>query len=151
MQDLYIWLKFIHVLSIAAWLGGFAALLVLNGIAARHGESGGLSAYLRYADGLGPRLIGPASGLALLSGILMVPVGHLALSAWVVWGLVAAAVFILIGVGLLRPLLRQLREASADDATPTDVAAVLRKQGIWFLVNLLILASAVWAMVLKPT
>lgn len=152
MQDLYTWLKFIHVLSIAAWLGGFAALLVLNGIAARHAEPDGLRTYLRYAEGLGPRLIGPASGLALLSGVVLIPVGHIGLSLWVLWGFIAAAVFIFIGVGLLRPLLRQLRQAAdTDETTPIDVAAVLRKQGIWFLVNLLILASAAWAMVLKPT
>ncbi|HET7604432.1 MAG TPA: DUF2269 family protein [Gemmatimonadales bacterium] len=152
MREIYTWLKFVHVLSVAAWLGGFAALLVLNSITPRHADRGGLSAYLRYAEGLGPRLIGPASGLALLSGLVMVLVGHVGLPLWILWGLAAAVIFILIGVTLLRPLLNQLRKAAAEDgAAPVDVASVLRKQRSWFLVNLIILALAAWAMVLKPS
>lgn len=149
MGDTYTWLKFVHVASVACWFGGFAALAVLNGVARQQPDATGLATYLRYGQSLGPRLIGPALGLALLSGVLMMVVGHLGMPLWIIWGLSAAALFILVGVVLLRPLLGKLQAASGSAAS--DVASLLVQQRNWLLLNLLILASAAWAMVLKPT
>jgi uncharacterized membrane protein len=149
MGNTYTWLKFVHVASIAGWFGGFAALAVLNGVARAQRDSGSLATYLRYGESLGPRLIGPASGLALLSGVLMMVVGHLGMPLWLIWGMSAAALFIFVGVVFLRPILGKL-QAAAGSAAP-DVDRLLARQRTLLLLNLLILASAAWAMVLKPT
>lgn len=151
MQQLYPWLKFIHVLSIAGWLGGFITLAVLNGVARRQPDSATVATYLRYSQALGPRLIGPASGLALLSGIAMMMVGHLGVPLWLLWGLIAAALFIAVGVLFLRPLLSRLQSATAAPGPSTDLPHLLARQRLFLWVNAALLASAVWAMVLKPT
>jgi hypothetical protein len=70
---------------------------------------------------------------------------------WITWGLVAMALFIAIGVGLLRPILGKLQQSAKSGAAEGDTAPLLGKQRTLMLINLLVLVSAVWAMVLKPT
>jgi uncharacterized membrane protein len=151
MDTTYAWLKFIHVLAIAVWMGGFASLLILNRIASRHPGPDGVASFMRALEGIGPRLLGPGAGLALLSGVAMMIVGHTGMPLWITWGLVAMALFIAIGVGLLRPILGKLQQSAKSGAAEGDPAPLLGKQRTLMLINLLILVSAVWAMVLKPT
>lgn len=150
MLNLSGWLKFIHVVAIAGWLGGFAAIAVLNGLASRNADARMVAAYLTYAEGLGARLVGPASGLAILTGIAAMFVGHVSMQRWIVWGLVAVALFITIGVTALRPILKRLAGAAQGNAGSEQLRALLGRQRLFLLANLLVLLSALWAMVFKP-
>lgn len=150
MQHAYIWLKFVHVVSIAAWLGGFAAMAVLNGLASRRAEAMEVAGFLRYQQGLGKRLVGPASGLALLTGVAGMFTGHVSMQAWIVWGIAAVIVFILIGVAALRPILNRLTAAAANGASTAELRPLLRRQRLLLGVNLIVLIFATWTMVFKP-
>ena len=150
MQHMYTWLKFVHVISIAVWIGGFAAMVVLNGLVSRRADAMEVAGFLRYAQGLGKRLVGPASGLALLAGVAGMFINHLSMQAWIVWGIAAVVVFILIGVAALRPTLKRLTVAVAEEANPDEIRPLLRRQRLLFMINLLVLMLATWAMVFKP-
>ena len=149
MSTAYLWLKFLHVASVAVWFGGFAAFSVLNLLVSREPGPAGVKAFLRNGEGLGARLAGPASGLALLTGIGTMITGHTGMPRWITWGLVVMVLFILVGVLGMRPLLRRLRaavESGQTDALPR----LLRSQRRLIFLNLLLLLTALWAMVFKP-
>lgn len=150
MQNTYTWLKFIHVVTVAAWFGGFAALLAMNAVASRTADAGHVASYLRYAKALGPLLIGPASGLAILAGILGMGAGHLGMTPWLMGGMSVVVLFILVGVIGLRPILKQLTDGVARDLGPGELRPMLVRQKRLFVLNLLLLVLAVWAMVFKP-
>ena len=151
MLGAYNWLKFIHVTATAGWIGGFAAIAVLNALATRSAEPKEVATFLRYGRALGTWLAGPASGLALLAGVGAMLVGHLAMPMWIIWGIGATVVFILIGVTALRPALTRLVAAADAGSSPDEIRRLLRHQRRLLAVNLLVLLSAVWAMVFKPT
>jgi len=146
----YIWLKFIHVVSTAGWIGGFAAIAVLNILASRNPDPRTIAAFLANAKGLGARLVGPASGLAILTGIAAMLLRHLPAQRWIVWGIVAVALFIVIGVAALRPVLKRLTAATQGGSSSEEVRVLLRRQRFLLTLNLLVLLSAFWAMIFKP-
>ena len=150
MGDAYSWLKFIHVVAIAGWLGGFAAITILNGVASRQADARDVTIFVAYGQALGARLVGPASGLALLAGVAGMLVGHLSLQTWIVWGIAAVVLFIAIGVIALRPILNRLAAAAAAGASPAELRPLLRRQRLLLVINLLVLLSALWVMVVKP-
>ncbi len=150
MGDAYSWLKFIHVVAIAGWLGGFAAITILNGVASRQADAHNVTHFVAYAQVLGARLVGPASGLALLAGVAGMLVGHLSMQAWIVWGIAAVVLFIAVGVIALRPILNRLAAAAAAGASPAELRPLLRRQRLLLVINLLVLLSALWVMVVKP-
>src|ERR687890_293145 len=83
----------------------------------------------QQSEAFGRTVIGPAMGIVLLAGLWMAgQFGIPFTSLWIVWGLVGWVVFILLGVVALRQRISLLS---------------------WL--NLLVLASVIWAMVFKPT
>lgn len=150
MLSAYNWLKFVHVASTAGWLGGFAAIGVLNVLATRSAEPKEVATFLRYGRALGAWLAGPASGLALLTGVAAMLVGHLSMSAWIIWGIGATLLFVLIGALAMRPILTRLVTAAEAGSSPEELRGLLHSQRRLLAVNLLLLLSAVWAMVFKP-
>jgi uncharacterized membrane protein len=150
MGDAYSWLKFIHVVAIAGWLGGLAAIAILNVVASRQAEAHDVTTFLGYGQALGAWLAGPASGLALLTGVGGMLVGHLSMQAWIVWGIAAVVLFIAIGVIALRPILKRLAAAAVAGAGPAELRPLLRRQRLLLLINLVVLLSALWVMVVKP-
>ncbi len=151
MNSLYNWLKLIHIASTAAWIGGFAAIGVLNALATRSAEPKEVATFLRYGRALGAALAGPGSGLALLSGVGAMLVGHVSMPLWILWGIGATVVFIVIGVAGMRPILNRLVAAADAGAGPDELRQLLARQRRLLALNLLVLLSAMWAMVFKPT
>ncbi len=150
MLGAYTWLKFIHVVSVAVWLGGFAAIGVMNALAGRRAEPRDAGAFVVQSGALGARLVGPASGLAILSGVAGMVVGHTPLQGWTLWGVLAVVLFIAVGAGMMRPALGRIEAAAETGAAPDEIRMLLRRYQ-WLLgVNALILLSALWAMVFKP-
>lgn len=151
MFRLYAWLKFIHVASVAGWLGGFAAIGLMNVLASRRAEPSDVAAFAEQGTLLGARLVGPASGLAILSGIGGMFVGHVPFRAWNVWGMLAVVLFSLVGIATMRPTLARLEAGAESGAPPDELRRLLRRHRGLLALNVLILLSALWAMVLKPT
>ncbi len=153
MINAYNLLKFVHVLSVIVWIGGVTALSILLWRARSERNREIVSVLVRQAIAFGQRLVGPASGLVLLTGLAMVGLGRIGFSTfWVVWGLTGIAVHFVFGAVILRRRTMQLGEASAPGTTD-EAALDVAGRRLWQaqLVYLLILASVVWAMVLKPT
>jgi hypothetical protein len=102
--------------------------------------------------GYGQRMIGPASGIVLLTGLAMVGMARIGfLTFWVVWGYAGIILHSLLGAIVIRKRtmkLGQLAAANTDDAT---LGAASRSLWQAQLLYMLILASVVGAMVIKPT
>jgi uncharacterized membrane protein len=146
-------MKFIHVGSAMVWIGGLVALVVLNARLAGAGEPAVRAAMGQQSGQFGRTVIGPSMGLTLLAGFATAgSAGFPFSSLWIVWGMLGWVLSILIGVVAVNRTATELG-AAARSAAPGDprVADLGRRLGVLNGVNLVILATVVWAMVFKPT
>ena len=146
-------LKFVHVLSVIAWIGGVACLSVLVWRVRRERNRTILVALLRQSTAYGQVVAGPGSGLVLLSGLGMVGMAGIGFGTfWVLWGFAGILLHFLVGAVLIRK--RTMELATLASAEGGDEQALAEASGkLWRvqLIYLAIMASAVGAMVLKPT
>lgn len=152
-MNAYGWLKFLHVLSVIVWLGGITALAVVTWRVARERDRAALVVLLQQSTTFGQWIVGPASGVVLLTGLAMVGLGRIGFgSFWVLWGYGGIAVHGFAGGVFLRKRVASLSQIAA--ATPgDDVALINAARALWTtqLVYLLLLATVVATMILKPT
>ena len=149
----YSLLKFLHVLSVVFWIGGAAALTFLGSRIARERNRALLTALLQQAMAYGQRVIAPSAGVALLTGLAMVGMGHIGFGTFWVWfGYGGVVVQGFVGGFLLEKRTRELAKLAAapsgDDAA--FVAAARRVRTIQ-IVYLTLFAIVIAAMVIKPT
>jgi uncharacterized membrane protein len=146
-------LKFLHIFSVIAWVGGVTALTILTRRIARERKREVLAALLRQATSYGQMIVGPASGIVLLSGAAMVGMAKLGFGTlWVVWGFAGIVLHFLVGAVLIRK--RTMELAQIASANASDDTALLEASGkLWTvqLIYLTIMASVVAVMVIKPT
>ena len=149
---LYNILKFIHVLSMAIWVGGVVMMLLLNRLFTSSGDTAAAQALGRQGGRVGPRLFMPAMLLTLITGIGMVQAADIDWgSAWIIWGIVGLVLSIVIGGALTGATARKLGQAVARGEI--DAAGIARAQRklLWFAVlNIVLLISIIYAMVSKP-
>jgi len=103
-MDVYTIFKFLHVLAAMAWFGGGAVMLLQGILALRAGDDESL---MRVSGGMGNLAMLwflPASGLTLLTGIVVVLLGSLWGEAWVILGLLGALASFVVGHVFLRPM-----------------------------------------------
>ncbi len=67
--DAYVWTRAVHVVAVTAWIGG---LIGLSEVFALHAETGDDALWLPRERGLLAKVLIPASGVALATGILLV-------------------------------------------------------------------------------
>jgi uncharacterized membrane protein len=153
MDSLYLWLKFIHIVAAAVWIGGIFALTVINARLAGAGEPAARAAMGQQSEAFGRTVIGPAMAVVLLAGLWMA--GQFGIpfnSLWIVWGLVGFVIFIALGVVALGRTGAELgalaRTAGANDPR---VAALQQRIAVLSWINIFVLITVVWAMVIKPT
>ena len=97
-------------------------------------------------------VIGPASGLTLLAGIVMIAVSGLGVPLWVIWGFAAIIVSVALGIALIGRTNKELRDVAAAAEPNEPRLNALRQRLVTFnIINILVLLSAVWAMVAKPS
>ena len=146
-------LKFIHVLSVIAWVGGVACLAVLTWRVSRERNRTILAALLQQATTYGQMVPGPASGLVLLSGLGMVGMAGIGFTTfWVLLGYAGILLHGIIGAVFIRKRTMELaRLASTDGADDQSLAEAGGKLWTVQLIYLAIMALVVGAMVLKPT
>jgi putative copper export protein len=150
MENLF---KFLHILSVIVWVGGVLTVNVLQLLTGRGRDRAAQASLLRLSDLYGRAVISAAAAATLLTGFVraeQLNVGYGTL--WVAWGLAAVALSIALGASLIRMTNAELRQV-AGDAGPDDPRwpALQRRALVLFVVNLLLLLSAVWAMEFKPT
>jgi len=146
-------LKFVHVLSVIAWIGGVTCLAVLIWRVRRERNRAILGTLLRHATTYGQMVAGPASGLVLLSGLGMVGMAGIGFGTfWVLWGFTGIVLHFVFGAVFIRKRTMELaRLASAEGGDDQSLAEAGGKLWTVQLIYLAIMALVVGAMVFKPT
>jgi uncharacterized membrane protein len=148
---LYLWLKLFHILAAIVWLGGALTLAVAFFAYLRAGDRAATLRFGSIVRALGPRLVGAASGITLLSGIAVAWSGHLFRAAWVQLGFIGFVLHAVVGGVLIERARRGVEKALTDGVGSDAVtgAAVGRLRNVYLLYLFLMLA-VVGVMVLKP-
>jgi uncharacterized membrane protein len=153
MVSWYAVLKVVHVLAVVVWVGGALAMSAVTARYLRAGDRAGLAGFVQQSIGFGQRVVGPSSGIVLLSGIGMVLVGQLGFQAlWVRLGFLGILLHFVFGLLIMRKRTQALAVALA--IMPQDnvrVAAAGRALRVGTLVYLGIMAAVIVVMVAKPT
>lgn len=150
-MTLYLLLKFIHIASAAVWIGGaLSATAITWRLAfAEDGRHTWMLAPLGQTLGI---TLGPAAALTLISGAALVAVGGLAVQAWIVWGFAVMILSAALGATVLRRTVLAISGHDPADGNGEMAALALRQRyALFAAINLLLLFSAVWVMVIKPT
>jgi uncharacterized membrane protein len=151
MSAVYTLFKFLHIVGVIGWIGGLVTFSMLSARAARERDQAVLAAITRLMRINGMAIIGPSSGLTLIAGIVMIAVSGLGVPLWVIWGFAAIIVSMVLGVTLIGRTSKELREvAAAAEPSEPRLNALQRRLVALNIINVLVLLSAVWAMVFKP-
>lgn len=149
MFSFYLLLKFLHISSAIVAVGSNITYAVWNARAQADPSQFGFAV---KGINLDDRIANPAYGMLLLTGLVMIAAGHLAISFWIVAALVLFAVVVGLGVGFFSPLLRaQIRLADAGDTSSPEFERLARRnRTIGPLLGLVVVVMLV-LMVFKPT
>ena len=152
MTTLYTVFKFLHIVGAIVWIGGVITAAIINALVARAEDRKVLAALARQSRFHGAAVLGPAAGVTLIAGIVMIAVSGLGVPLWVIWGFGAIIVSTALGATLIRRAGEELSELAAR-AEPGDPRLSGLQQRLLTLniINVLVLLSAVWVMVFKPT
>jgi uncharacterized membrane protein len=151
MSTIYTLFKFLHIVGAIGWIGGLVTFGLLSARFAREQDQAVLEALTRLMRVNGMAIIGPSSGLTLIAGIVMIAVSELGVPLWVIWGFSAIVVSVVLGVTLIGRTSKELREvAGAAEPGQLRMSTLQRRLVALNIVNVLVLLSAVWAMVFKP-
>jgi uncharacterized membrane protein len=152
MDTVYLLLKYLHVLAVIAWIGGLFALVVLNARLAREGDPAMLAVVGRQSEFFGRSVLGPAMLVTLLAGLATAGVARFPFSTpWIVWGIVGFFISIAVGVVAVSRAAGELATVARTVPPGDDRLDAARRRVIALnAINLLLLASIVWAMVFKP-
>jgi len=151
MDTIYTLFKFLHIVGAIVWIGGVVAVNIISVRIAGEQAGAALAALARQSRFYGMAVIGPAAGVTLLAGIVMIAVSGLGVPLWVIWGFAAILISMALGATLIRRAGEDLSDVAAT-AAPSDarVRALQQRLTTLNIINVLVLLSAVWAMVFKP-
>lgn len=151
MMNLYGVLKFIHVLSVVLWIGGVAALWITTLRIARAGDYPTVARLLPVGMTYGQRVVGPTSGLVLITGIWMAIIGHLFSQPFVGIGMTGILVHFILGATLVRKNWMRIGElVNAPEHDDAALAAVVGRTTTVTWIYLASMVVVIAAMVLKP-
>ena len=152
MTTLYTLFKFLHIVGAIVWIGGVITAAIINALVARAEDRTALAVLARQSRFHGAAVLGPAAGVTLIAGIVMIAISGLGVPLWVIWGFGALIVSTALGATLIRRAGEELSELAAR-AEPGDARLRGLQQRLLTLniINVLLLLSAVWVMVFKPT
>lgn len=149
----YATFKFLHIAAVIVWIGGLVGVGILNARVAREHDASALASLHHASAFFGRSVGGPAAGVTLVAGIVMMASGGIRFATlWIVWGLAGILVSGILGGTLMRRASEELGEAvQAPQADQTRTATLQGRLRVLNLLNLLLLFSVVAAMVFKPT
>ena len=151
-MSLYELLLFVHVLAAAAWYGAALLLLLIVELAARAGDRAGVLKLGEYEDRLASLLFIPAGLIVLASGIALVFDGPWSWGGdgWVIAGLVTFAIIFVLGIAVIVPAGKKLKNLAASRASEADLDAQIRKLRTLSIVDVALLTVAIFFMTTKP-
>lgn len=150
-MDLYLLLKFVHVLLAIVALG---ANLTYGVWLSRAGRD---PSQLRYTLAgihfLDSRIANPAYALMLVTGLAMVWVNAIPIETfWIAASLVLYVAVVILGIAVYAPLVRQQRAAlERGGPTDPDYVAAERRSTTLGIVTTIVVVAIVFLMVTKPT
>jgi uncharacterized membrane protein len=151
MSWFYDVLKFVHILSAIVAVGSNITYGVWNARAS--GDRSHMGFALKGIKFIDDRIANPAYGVLLLTGLVMVFVGHWSITAlWIIVALVGFVAVAVLGVAFYSPLLRnQIRLADGGDTSSPEAEALSRRgRVIGPLLGVIVLVILAM-MVFKPT
>jgi uncharacterized membrane protein len=152
MLTLFSALKFLHIVAAIIWVGGVITMTLLNARLASTRNSAAMAALSATGAFFGQRVFGPAAAITLLAGLATaLNAGFPMRSLWIIWGFLV----ILLSFGMTATLTRSTTQrlgalAAAPNRDGAQIAALQRQLWLLTALNILLLLSAVWAMVAKP-
>jgi uncharacterized membrane protein len=151
-MTLNLWLQVGHVAGAIAWLGGGLTLFVLGLRARSSDDPTAVREFGRVLAYVGPRVLVPGVLAVLVFGILMVLTGDTWTfsQAWILIGLGLFAATFLIGVGYLSRLGIRLARVEQEAEGAPEQRALVDRWLAGYGVVLVLLAVAVWDMIVKP-
>lgn len=182
MFSWYTFFAFLHVTGVIVWVGGAAALAVINLRLERESDLGALRFLSRQSAFLGRTVVGPAALVTLVAGLVLAGLLKAGFTLWMGWGLAAIFGSMALGGTLIRRAHEELAALAAGVAavgkagtgvggmagatggvafdaavgaalaTPDLVrlGVVRRRLAVLSVLNVVLLLSAVGAMVFKP-
>jgi len=149
----YAVLKYIHVLSVVIWIGGLTGLAIASWGVAKARDRAMLTTLVSQTNLYVQRVVGPAAGFVLLTGLTMVWLGSIGFGTFWVWfGYAGVLVQAVVGGFLVRKraveLMTLLSAPSGDDAAVAGAARRLRNIQMIYLI---LFAIVIAGMVIKPT
>jgi uncharacterized membrane protein len=151
MATVYLLVKFLHVISSTVWIGGVVAMAILIARIAGETDPTLLVALTRQARFYGGAVITPAIGVQLLTGLVMIFGFGFGLSLWVLWGIAAILVVVVLSLTLLVPAFNAIIDGATSTQGDQQLTKQQRRLVMLYGIILLVLLSAEWAMVFKPT
>ena len=151
MFDLYTTMKFIHVLSAIAWVGGGIMLDMMISQARRAGSEAEMVALLTKTERYGKTFFSPAAVIVLIAGIVMASIGGIMAAPWVSFGFLGVFISAGLGIGSLGPKSGEVRRMiEARGLNDPGVQALGSRLTMVSRIDLLVLTLVVAAMVFKP-
>lgn len=151
MNFVYLALKFVHVMSAITAVGANVTYGLWNIRAA--GEPAQTSFVLKGIKFIDDRIANPAYGVLLVTGLLMVALGHWSItSLWIIVALMLFAVVAVIGLVFFSPLLKtQIRLADSGETASAEFQRLAnRSRAIGPILGLVVVVIVIM-MVFKPT
>jgi len=151
MFSLYLVLKFIHILAAITAVGANITYGVWN--ARSQADPAHLGFALKGIKFLDDRIANPAYGVLLLTGLVMIFVGHWSItSLWIVLALVLFVILVVVAVAFYTPLLRDLIKLvdAGDTSSPAFSRLAGRNRALGPGIGVIVVLILVM-MVFKPT
>lgn len=149
---LYILLKFIHIAAAIIWIGSIFTISVLNITMAKKRDLSGIISLAKQGEVFGKFIIGPAGFVTLFAGIAVVEVVGYDWDFWIIWGFIVIILTVILGGTMGRKTGKKLADvAASDEVDDLLFHSLKRKLTLLSTITLLLLFSAVWVMVYKPT
>jgi len=150
MGFLYLVLKFIHILAAIVAVGSNITYGVWSVRAGK--DSSHLGFALKGIKFLDDRIANPAYGVLLLTGLILVFVGHWSItSLWIIVAVVLFVAVAVIGFGVFSPLLNdQIRLADAGETSSPEFARLSRRSRMLGPILGIVVIGILVMMVFKP-
>jgi uncharacterized membrane protein len=148
---LYTLFKYVHIVSAIVWIGGVITLSILQFRIVRSSNAQAVQALSKESNFYGRAVVGPAAALTLIAGIITATrMGVSFNSLWIIWGFIAIFFSFILGTTFTRITTNRLSYLTTTGASSQQVNAVQNRLAILSSLDILLLLSAVAAMVFKP-